>query len=340
MPDPIPYGRQWVDEDDVAAVVEVLRSDYLTTGPAVGRFETGLTTATGARHAIALNSGTSALHAMYFAAGIGPGDEIVTSPLTFAATANEKLQGNLQYPRGVFHGTAIAGGRIGRIVSTAGHPLARQSEGNAGSPHEGRSYVGTRLLHVCVGGTDVDREGSVVVYVEDIVEVIIVTAPGPHGVGESQSDPDDMTGAEKGAPFPLLDDFLFFLDFLLLHQLFQVRSEQGVNAVSHIHLDPECAVVGVVYLLPVPDAVVVDSEGGAAMDLQLHVTIRNVLTDHPAQNRSVVEVENFQSFFEGKNLRVRQCRTKGNYYDDYQLSHQTPQISSLLRLVYCRLRLS
>ena len=87
----IPYGRQWIDEDDIAAVVEVLRSDFLTTGPAVGRFEQALTHATGVTHAVALNSGTSALHAMYFAAGIGPGDEIITSPLTFAATANAAL---------------------------------------------------------------------------------------------------------------------------------------------------------------------------------------------------------------------------------------------------------
>lgn len=91
MPEFLPYGRQWVDDDDVAAVVEVLRSDFLTTGPAVTRFEASLSGVTGARHAVALNSGTSALHAMYFAAGIGSGDEIVTSPLTFAATANAAL---------------------------------------------------------------------------------------------------------------------------------------------------------------------------------------------------------------------------------------------------------
>lgn len=91
MPDILPYGRQWVDDDDIQAVVDVLRSDFLTTGPAVERFETALTHATGARHAVAVNSGTSALHAMYFAAGIGPGDEIITSPLTFAATANAAL---------------------------------------------------------------------------------------------------------------------------------------------------------------------------------------------------------------------------------------------------------
>lgn len=88
MSEPIPYGRQMLDEEDVAAVVDVLRGDYLTTGPAIPAFEEALTAATGARHAVAVSSGTAALHAMYFAAGIGPGDEIVTSPLTFAATAN------------------------------------------------------------------------------------------------------------------------------------------------------------------------------------------------------------------------------------------------------------
>jgi UDP-4-amino-4,6-dideoxy-N-acetyl-beta-L-altrosamine transaminase len=87
----IPYGRQWIDEDDIAAVVDVLRSDFLTTGPAVAGFEEALTKATGARRAVALNSGTSALHAMYFAAGVRPGDEVITTPLTFAATANAAL---------------------------------------------------------------------------------------------------------------------------------------------------------------------------------------------------------------------------------------------------------
>lgn len=91
MTDFLPYGRQSVDEDDIQAVVEVLRSDFLTTGPAVARFEQALAAATGAEHTVAVNSGTSALHAMYFAAGLGPGDEIITSPLTFAATANAAL---------------------------------------------------------------------------------------------------------------------------------------------------------------------------------------------------------------------------------------------------------
>ena len=92
MPDrTIPYGRQWIGDDDIAAVVEVLRSDFLTTGPAVDAFERRLEAATGARRAVAVNSGTAALHAMYFAAGLGRRDEVITTPLTFAATANAAL---------------------------------------------------------------------------------------------------------------------------------------------------------------------------------------------------------------------------------------------------------
>jgi UDP-4-amino-4,6-dideoxy-N-acetyl-beta-L-altrosamine transaminase len=87
----IPYSRQWIDDDDIEAVVHVLRSDYLTTGPAVPAFEEDLQRVTGARHAVAVSSGTAALHAAYAAVGVGPGNEVITSPLTFAATANAAL---------------------------------------------------------------------------------------------------------------------------------------------------------------------------------------------------------------------------------------------------------
>lgn len=84
----LPYGRQWISEIDIQAVNEVLRSDFLTTGPMVERFEAALVAYTGASFTKVVNSGTSALHAAYFAAGLERGDEIITSPLTFAATAN------------------------------------------------------------------------------------------------------------------------------------------------------------------------------------------------------------------------------------------------------------
>jgi UDP-4-amino-4,6-dideoxy-N-acetyl-beta-L-altrosamine transaminase len=84
----LPYGRHWVDEADIDAVVAVLRSDWLTTGPTVEEFEAAFAKAVGARHATAVSSGTAALHAAAFAAGIGPGQEVITTPMTFAATAN------------------------------------------------------------------------------------------------------------------------------------------------------------------------------------------------------------------------------------------------------------
>ena len=82
------YGRQWIDDDDIASVESVLRSDYITCGPKVDELERVLCDFTGAKYAVAVNSGTSALHCACIAAGIGPGDEVITTPLTFAASAN------------------------------------------------------------------------------------------------------------------------------------------------------------------------------------------------------------------------------------------------------------
>jgi perosamine synthetase len=84
----LPYGRQTIAEDDIQAVVEVLRSDWLTTGPKVAEFEEAVAAWVGAKHAISFSSGTAALHAAAFAAGLKPGDEAITTPITFAATSN------------------------------------------------------------------------------------------------------------------------------------------------------------------------------------------------------------------------------------------------------------
>lgn len=84
----IPYGRQCVDEDDIKAVVEVLRSDYLTTGPKIEEFERKVAEYVGAKYAVAVSSGTAALHIACLAAGVTEGDEIITSPITFAASSN------------------------------------------------------------------------------------------------------------------------------------------------------------------------------------------------------------------------------------------------------------
>ncbi len=87
----IPYGRHRVEDEDIAAVVEVLRGDWLTQGPAVGAFETALCRRLGAPEAIAVNSGTAALHLGMLAMGIGPGDLVVVPPMTFVASANAAL---------------------------------------------------------------------------------------------------------------------------------------------------------------------------------------------------------------------------------------------------------
>jgi perosamine synthetase len=84
----LPYGRQSIDESDIQAVVETLRSDWLTTGPKVAEFEEAMAAWVGAKYAVSFSSGTAALHSAAFAAGLQPGDEAITSPLTFAASAN------------------------------------------------------------------------------------------------------------------------------------------------------------------------------------------------------------------------------------------------------------
>ncbi len=84
----LPYGHQHIDDDDVRAVIEVLRSDWITTGPKVAEFEEAFAECVGAKYAVSFSSGTAALHGAAFAAGLGPGDEAITTPMTFCATAN------------------------------------------------------------------------------------------------------------------------------------------------------------------------------------------------------------------------------------------------------------
>lgn len=84
----LPYGRQWLDEADIAAVVEVLRSPWLTTGPKVAEFEGAIADFVGARAAVAVSSGTAALHTALYAAGVQAGDEVIVPAMTFVATAN------------------------------------------------------------------------------------------------------------------------------------------------------------------------------------------------------------------------------------------------------------
>lgn len=84
----LPYGRQWLDDEDIYAVVNILKGDYLTTGPTIEAFEKAVADYVGASYAVAFSNGTAALHGACFAAGINKGDEVITTPLTFAASAN------------------------------------------------------------------------------------------------------------------------------------------------------------------------------------------------------------------------------------------------------------
>src|SRR5690606_31155825 len=84
----LPYGRQSIDEDDIEAVIEVLRSDYITQGPSIEKFEKKIAEYVGAKYAVAFCNGTAALHGACFAAGISPGDEVITTPITFVASSN------------------------------------------------------------------------------------------------------------------------------------------------------------------------------------------------------------------------------------------------------------
>ncbi|WP_068497223.1 UDP-4-amino-4,6-dideoxy-N-acetyl-beta-L-altrosamine transaminase [Paenibacillus kribbensis] len=84
----LPYGQQWIDDEDIQAVVDVLRSGFVTQGPAIQQFEAKVAEYVGAKYAVAFTNGTAALHGACFAAGIGQGDEVITTPLTFLASSN------------------------------------------------------------------------------------------------------------------------------------------------------------------------------------------------------------------------------------------------------------
>ena len=84
----LPYGHQWIDDEDIESVVEVLKSDWITQGPKIKEFEEAVAKFTGAKYAVALSSGTAALHAACFATGIAAEDEVITTPITFAASSN------------------------------------------------------------------------------------------------------------------------------------------------------------------------------------------------------------------------------------------------------------
>ncbi|MBQ6417949.1 MAG: DegT/DnrJ/EryC1/StrS family aminotransferase [Synergistaceae bacterium] len=85
------YGRQWINDDDIAEVVKVLRGDWLTMGPTVDAFEKSLADYAGVKHAVTFSSGTAALHGAMYASGMGAGDFAVTTAMTFVATSNSVI---------------------------------------------------------------------------------------------------------------------------------------------------------------------------------------------------------------------------------------------------------
>lgn len=87
----LPYGQQWIDDDDIKSVINILKSDFITTGPTIKEFEEMVANYVGAKYAVAFSSGTAALHAACYAAGIHKNDEVITTPMTFAATSNAVL---------------------------------------------------------------------------------------------------------------------------------------------------------------------------------------------------------------------------------------------------------
>ena len=88
MRNPIPYGRQNITDDDIAAVTESLKSDYLTQGPKIGEFENAFAKYIGSKYAVAVSNGTAALHLCTMSLDVKPGDKVITTPITFSASAN------------------------------------------------------------------------------------------------------------------------------------------------------------------------------------------------------------------------------------------------------------
>lgn len=130
----LPYGRQSISEDDIAAVVAVLRGDWLTTGPTVAEFEQAISRLAGGHPAVTTTSGTAALHTAYAASGLAPGDEVITSPLTFVATASTAsilganvVFADVEEDTGLLDPQAVAAAvssrtRVITAVDYAGHP--------------------------------------------------------------------------------------------------------------------------------------------------------------------------------------------------------------------------
>ena len=116
----LPYGRQTIEDDDIHAVATALRSDFLTTGPAVEAFETAFAKAVDAPYAVACNGGTAALHMAMMSIGTGPGDVCIVPSITFVATANAAIKGVIAKAPAQIVGIFIAGNGVIELAAHHG----------------------------------------------------------------------------------------------------------------------------------------------------------------------------------------------------------------------------
>lgn len=168
----IPYGKHHIDEEDIQAVVDVLRSGALTQGPAVEAFELAIAKYVGVKYAIAVSSGTAALHLAALAAGVGPGTSLITSPITFVASANAAL-----YVGGRVVFADIDPDTINMFPDTLKHALARNPDTRAIIPVH---FAGLPCDMVAIKSL-ADQAGAVVI--EDAAHALGAHYPDGQRVG-------------------------------------------------------------------------------------------------------------------------------------------------------------
>jgi dTDP-4-amino-4,6-dideoxygalactose transaminase len=217
----LPYGRQSIDEDDIATVTAVLHSDWLTTGPRVDEFEARLSHLSGGHPVVSCSSGTAALHTAYAALGVGPGDEVVTTPMTFVATASgASLQGatvvfaDVEEDTGLIDPASVAAlvGERTRVVAAvdyAGHPCdydalqpvadrvgavtLDDAAHSIGGSYRGRpvgdladlttySFFPTKNLTTAEGGAVVAKDATVARAAREFHRIGLVRDPGRHRI--------------------------------------------------------------------------------------------------------------------------------------------------------------
>ena len=203
------YGRQWIDDDDIAEVVRVLKGDWLTQGPTVAAFERALADYVGVKHAVTFVNGTSALHGAMAAAGLGPGDRLLTTPMTFAATSNSVLYVGAEpvfadiEPSTLCLDPAKAEAKLSRVraiapVSFGGYPFAMEPFRKLASEH------GLVLIEDACHALGGDRDGHKIGFDADMT--VLSFHPVKH-----------ITTAEGGAVLTQSDEYAHALRLFRSH---------------------------------------------------------------------------------------------------------------------------